>query len=177
MELIQASDFPLDIKKRAGEIYKASGKRPRGYDRQKNAAYCIYMAFLERMEHISINVIANAFGVKIQDFRQTIIKAGKMVSTYSPPNVFASASDVLNTFLLHLHLPEELSTSLIPLIDTSYKYPAVELMSPWDICYAVLTKFIEVTGFQYNIDCQTNIVLNRADVDYVKGLLSFEYKV
>jgi transcription initiation factor TFIIIB Brf1 subunit/transcription initiation factor TFIIB len=177
MELIRGSAFPLDIKKRAGEIYKASGKRPRGYDRQKNAAYCVYMAFLERMEHISVNVIAEAFAVKIQDFRQTIIKAGKMAPTYSPPNVFASAVDVLSTFLLHLRLPEELSASLIPLINTVYKYPAAELMSPWDICYAVLTKFVEVTGLQYNINCQTNIVLKKADVEYVKQVISFEYRL
>ncbi len=142
MELIEASNFPLAIKKKACEIFRMSRKRPREDKRGKIAAYCTYVSYLENGQHVNVDVIAKAYGVTTQGLRTMIAKGGQMVTKYVPPNVFAHASDIIQTFLITVGLNEDLISILQPWIDYLYTIPGVDIISPWDVCYALVSEYI-----------------------------------
>lgn len=171
MELISASNFPDKIKRKAIEIFKKSKKRPRDDKRRKCVAYCTYVAFLENGEHINIKVIATEYGISDSDLRQMITKGGRMVASYAPPNVFADANDILQTFLITLGLPEELIPLLKPWIDYVNSATKNNNICPWDICYALMSKYIHMTGTQFDMDKYGYMVRDRSQVIYVKSIL------
>lgn len=173
MELIQASNFPTAIKSKACEIFRLSRRRPRDINRKKYAAYCTYVAYLENGEHISIDTITQEYGISMQDLRTMVSKGGKMVSKYVPPNVFANAGDILPTFLIRVGLNEELVQVLQPWIDYLYSFEHVKAICPWDVCYALVTKYIQHSGANCNIDSFITTVKDREGMNYVKNLFDF----